>query len=202
MPGVGGQEARHAVDFGAFFSCADGATPQELLDGGIYNQIAIALKGGAWRRASLVVITRALAGTAAHEQEEVQQSHANTLRVSSHLHVKATTARLSSAISSHLAHLHIKAAPGILGSPATIPAGHVEHHINRTIAATGGRASRQVVESWKSGHLVCNTARAVGTDGDHVALELERVNGNGPIKDMVQERSARDDTFLPFQTSV
>jgi len=61
MPGVVANEARHAVDFGAFFSCKDGTTPQELLHVGIYNQIAIALKGGPWRRASLVVIARALA---------------------------------------------------------------------------------------------------------------------------------------------
>jgi len=61
MPGVVANEARHAVDFGAFFSSEDGTTPQELLRAGIYNQIAIALKGGPWRRASLVVIARALA---------------------------------------------------------------------------------------------------------------------------------------------
>jgi len=54
-------EERRAVDFGAFFSCEDGTTPQELLRAGIYNQIAIALKGGPWRRASLVVIASALA---------------------------------------------------------------------------------------------------------------------------------------------
>jgi len=56
MLGVGGQEARHAVDFGTFFSCEKGATPQELLQLGIYNKIAIALKGGDWRKASMVLM--------------------------------------------------------------------------------------------------------------------------------------------------
>jgi len=61
MPGLGGQEARHAVDFAAFFSCANGTTPQELLHAGIYSQIAIPLKGGPWRSASLVIIAHSLA---------------------------------------------------------------------------------------------------------------------------------------------
>ena len=63
-------EARYAVDFGAFFSCEDGATPEELLRGGIYTQIAIALKGGAWRRASLVVLAQAIARTGHSEDFE------------------------------------------------------------------------------------------------------------------------------------
>jgi len=68
MPGVLTNEARQAVDFEAFFSCAEGATPQELLRAGIYNQIAIALKGGPWRRASLVIIAKAFAQSASESQ--------------------------------------------------------------------------------------------------------------------------------------
>ena len=52
MPGVNSNE-RHAVDFGAFFACKDGATPEALLSAGLYHEIAVGLKGGAWRRASL-----------------------------------------------------------------------------------------------------------------------------------------------------
>ena len=46
MPGIGGQEARFGCEFGTFFSCDDGATPQSLLHRGIYSEIAVALKGG------------------------------------------------------------------------------------------------------------------------------------------------------------
>mmetsp|Transcript_12124 Transcript_12124/g.31431 ORF Transcript_12124/g.31431 Transcript_12124/m.31431 type:complete len:638 (-) Transcript_12124:108-2021(-) len=71
MPGVLANEERRAVDFGAFFSCEDGTTPQELLRAGIYNQIAIALKGGPWRRASLVMIASAFAQSARASQRPV-----------------------------------------------------------------------------------------------------------------------------------
>ena len=41
MVGVGGQEARFACEFGSFFSHPDGATPEVLLHGGIYSEIAV-----------------------------------------------------------------------------------------------------------------------------------------------------------------
>jgi len=62
MPGVGGQKGRHGCEFGNFFSCAEGATPGELLKRGIYDQIALPLKGGAWREASLALLHDILAG--------------------------------------------------------------------------------------------------------------------------------------------
>ena len=61
MPGVGGQELRHACEFGTFFSHKDGATPRELLQRDIYSTIAVPLKGGAWRRVSMVLLGEALA---------------------------------------------------------------------------------------------------------------------------------------------
>lgn len=68
MPGVGGQEARDGVEFGTFFSCDEGATPDQLLRAGIYEQIAVALKGGAWREASTVMLARTIA---AYKEEEL-----------------------------------------------------------------------------------------------------------------------------------
>ena len=59
MPGVE-SERRHGVDFGAFFECAEGATPEALLAAGIYSEIALALKGGAWREVSLLQMATAL----------------------------------------------------------------------------------------------------------------------------------------------
>jgi len=56
MPGVGGQVLRFGCDFGAFFACNDGATPNDLIGRGIYSEIAIALKGGPWREASMAML--------------------------------------------------------------------------------------------------------------------------------------------------
>ena len=60
MPGSGGQEARFGCEFGCFFSHPDGATPNELLTRGIYSEIAVPLKGGAWREASMALMGSAL----------------------------------------------------------------------------------------------------------------------------------------------
>ena len=46
----------HPAEFGSFFS----TPPRELLDKGIYTQIAIPLKGGAWRAASYALVAEAL----------------------------------------------------------------------------------------------------------------------------------------------
>lgn len=59
MPGVG-QEGRHAVEFASFFSCDDGATPAHLLKAGIYAAIAVPLKGGPWRAASMALLQKAI----------------------------------------------------------------------------------------------------------------------------------------------
>ena len=59
MPGLGGQAERDGVAFATFF--ASDATPIPLLKAGIYATIAVALKGGAWREASQVLATQALA---------------------------------------------------------------------------------------------------------------------------------------------
>ena len=72
MPGVGGQEARFGCEFGSFFSCADGETPEELLARGIYSSIAVPLKGGAWREASMVLLGLAL-GMSKEEEKDAEQ---------------------------------------------------------------------------------------------------------------------------------
>jgi len=59
MPGKE-EAARHGCEFGAFFACADGATPSHLLQKGLYSTIAVPMKGGAWRHVSLVLMGRAL----------------------------------------------------------------------------------------------------------------------------------------------
>jgi hypothetical protein len=59
VPGAEGQEHRYGGEFGSFFSCVDGATPGELLRRGIYSEIAVALKGGPWREASMAMLAMA-----------------------------------------------------------------------------------------------------------------------------------------------
>ena len=57
MPGVHASQ-RHACEFSVFFD----STPRELIARGVYNQIAIALKGAQWRSASMAILMGALAG--------------------------------------------------------------------------------------------------------------------------------------------
>ena len=71
MPGIG-QESRDPVDFGAFFKCAEGTTPQELLDHGIYSKIALALKGGEWREVSMSMVANAIAKATGEHNEVVE----------------------------------------------------------------------------------------------------------------------------------
>jgi len=55
MPGLG-QEDQHPCEFGDFF----GNTPPELLSAGIYNDIAMPLRGGMWRPVSMVMLGKAV----------------------------------------------------------------------------------------------------------------------------------------------
>ena len=64
MPGIGGQAERGAVHFDDLFECDAGATPKRLLSAGIYHKIAHVLKGGAWRRTSLLLIAKEIVKTA------------------------------------------------------------------------------------------------------------------------------------------
>jgi len=72
MPGAGGQEARFGCEFGSFFACASGATPSELLKRGIYSSIAVPLKGGPWREASIKLLGMAL-GMSKEEAEDAKE---------------------------------------------------------------------------------------------------------------------------------
>jgi hypothetical protein len=60
VPGLGGQADRHACEFNCFFSCPAGSTPPHLLQRGVYSQVAVALKGGAWRDTSMALLIKAL----------------------------------------------------------------------------------------------------------------------------------------------
>jgi hypothetical protein len=48
-------------------------TPPELLNRGIYDEIAIALKGGEWRKTSMVMLAKAFAGAEAVGEEDEKE---------------------------------------------------------------------------------------------------------------------------------
>ena len=60
MPSSCGQSTHFGCEFGAFFSHPDGSTPAGLLKRGIYSEIAVPLKGGPWREASMALLASAL----------------------------------------------------------------------------------------------------------------------------------------------
>jgi len=61
MLGIKSDE-RRGCEFGDFFACARGTTPSELISQGIYQKIAIGLRGGEWRTASMAMVHEAIAG--------------------------------------------------------------------------------------------------------------------------------------------
>ena len=70
MPGGTGQEARHGCEFEAMFANAAGSTPSELLQSGIYREIAVPLKDSEWRQVSMRMLTQALAATESVAEKE------------------------------------------------------------------------------------------------------------------------------------
>ena len=62
MIGAGGQEERCGCEFGDFFRSPPDGTPGDLLKRGLYASIAVAMKGGAWRETSTVMLAQAVAG--------------------------------------------------------------------------------------------------------------------------------------------
>lgn len=88
MHGMDDQDARSGCEFGLFFS----NTPPELLHRGIYSEIAVALKGGEWREASMCLLHAALM----HEDKDGVQRSQNATH-------KAISARPSSPLLSNRA---------------------------------------------------------------------------------------------------
>jgi hypothetical protein len=94
MIGVGGQETRHGCEFSTFFSCDAGATPTELLQRGIYSKIAVAIKGGEWRKTSMAMLAKAIAGSDAvvkEDADELKSTQAMSKAVQQELRIFAVT---------------------------------------------------------------------------------------------------------------
>jgi len=62
LSGAGGQEERYACEFADLFA-VDGVpmTPSSLIEAGLYDPIAITLKGSHWRPMSLAMLAKAVA---------------------------------------------------------------------------------------------------------------------------------------------
>ena len=106
MPGVGGQEARFGCEFGTFFSCADGATPGELLKRGVYSSIAVPLKGGEWRKASMVQLAMALGMS--KEDIELAKEGGDVLGLEAEVSTIRASFRLSKSLLSQIPHGSIR----------------------------------------------------------------------------------------------
>ena len=146
VPGVLANEERRAVDFGAFFSCEDGTTPQELLRAGIYNQIAIALKGGPWRRASLVVIASAFAQSArAPQRPVIKRPSTSAKNLLSRSHVTLSNASSSNAAGA------ATAARSRLGRVVALVVGRSSRSEAPVVSATKASVSVEVESSSHSG---------------------------------------------------
>jgi hypothetical protein len=99
MPGVGGQEGRFGCEFARFFSCDDGATPTDLLRRGIYGKIAVALKGGEWRKTSMVMLAKAFAGSDAvgkDDADELKRTQEMSKAVQQELRIPASALAVAS----------------------------------------------------------------------------------------------------------
>ena len=73
MLGIG-QEARNPCEFGNFFVCERGTTPQELLQQDVYGEVAVALRGGKWRHASMVMLAEAIAYFSEEEEASLKET--------------------------------------------------------------------------------------------------------------------------------
>ena len=92
MPGEQ-QEGRNATEFKNFFVCDEGTTPAPLLKRGIYKTIAVALKGGEWRKASMVRLCEGLGAVELSTRGMMHRTAQKKLSETAHhvQHVAVTT---------------------------------------------------------------------------------------------------------------
>jgi len=89
-----GQESRHGCDFGTLFACPEGATPEALIRRGIYGEIAVPLMGGAWREASMALLSLALSMTSEEVEDAKVEGGILGVEVSKSTSVKGRTSRI------------------------------------------------------------------------------------------------------------
>jgi len=96
MPSLEGNEGRHACEFVEFFAHPLGATPEGLLQRGIYSEIAVPLKGGAFRSTSMVLMGMALGMSREDLATDAQGKNLLGLDVQ-HLSIRTSLQRLQRA---------------------------------------------------------------------------------------------------------
>jgi hypothetical protein len=153
MNGIGGQEARHGCEFKMFFSNPEGATPGDLIGMGIYSSIAVALKGGAWRDASMMLLAKEFMVKDIKEAKEAKESSGGDGLlarqftgfydvVSSPPFLKQSTFTFSTSIMSSLraSEVHPKPEP-VSSAPAAVVTAKTAKEI--AAAPTGNSATQQ-----------------------------------------------------------
>ena len=151
MPGVDG-EARHAVDFGAFFACDEGTTPDVLKRGGIYDQIATPLKGGAWRPASMALVTSALMEEPNVLKEEAEPEPQDAIQSRRTLTRAAATRRQST-------RREARSSEQAPDSSSTMPSGPASAHTAEEEPATPAAAATTEQRQEASDPVLSETAR-------------------------------------------
>jgi len=179
MPGAGGQEERFGCEFGDFFGHPDGATPANLLKRGIYSEIAVPLKGGPWREASMVLMGMAL-GMSKEDLATAQVGgDVLGLDVTAQSGVRARFAKRRRGLVQAMSSMSQRASSGSLSlrpatrgkavgqKAATMPSVSVT---SATIADAGGSASEPVAH---------NVGASVAADA---ALDTQHATfGDGPM---------------------
>jgi len=175
MPGIGGQEARFGTEFGTFFCCPDGPTPPELLGRGIYSTIAVPLKGGAWREASMALMGLGL-GMTKEEMVIAKEGGGNgMLRLAEGLESsmaglsKSRMAKMLVGSSKQVVSMASARYPGMMsdkGSKSS-PTGLIAHPMRFERQSTvGGRSSLNVLGARAS----VRTGAGVQTEGSQSVL--------------------------------
>ena len=165
---VGGQDERHGCTFDQLYACKNGATPQSLLRRGVYKQIAIAMKGGEWRRASMVMVASALAKSQLGEE---------------------SSRRLDQTLSArkvHPSHGRLAVLPKESMYPSTLPAmpNNVESRKRPTSAPQGRRqADYQLSSRPASAHSLLSTRpSAAENDGQSYADDVSEASTSSCLK--------------------
>ena len=79
MIGVGGQEEHFGCEFNDFFRSEPDGTPGDLLQRGIYSSIAVAMKGGAWRETSMVMLAQVVAASSKDDEARASEDKGSKL---------------------------------------------------------------------------------------------------------------------------
>ena len=157
---------RHGCEFSQFFACAEGTTPDDLLKRGIYAQIAVALKGGEWRRASMVMLAEALAAFEADPEALRRQRSAagNEADGAARLQHRLQSIASGSRAGAHALSSSRQRLASRFGVKRTPPSSASSRAVPTTVEAPT-RAARGKLPPMAGDDLECAASTVVGTGG-------------------------------------